>query len=487
MADIPTPAAADPSAEKLSMREKFSYGFGDLASCLYWQTISVYLLIYYTDIFGITALAAGTMLALSRSTDAFFDPVIGMIADRTKSRWGKFRPFLLYGCVPLAVAGFLTFTVPDFGDKGKLIWAYITFNSMMILYTTINIPYTAMLGVISPNPNERTMLSSIKFCGAYLAGIIVSATLLPMAKVGGWLGATTVQHGWQMSFAIFGVASIIFFMVVFLNTKERVLPPKAQKTSLLKDVGDLVTNRPWLVLLVTTITFIFFVALRGNVTAHYFKYYVGKQTLTLPSFLPASIAGTQEWSWESLVSMFNTSNQVLSLIGVMLVPFVARTTGRKMAFIILFVIAIVCTGSFYFLKPDQLLLIYGINAIGSITGGPLSALLWAMYADTADYAEWKTGRRATGLVFSASIFAQKQGWGVSGGFTLILMSFLGFVANQVQTPRSLHGLVQLMSIFPAALGVISLSLLMFLYPLNEKRMSQIAADLRTRRAAEAAS
>jgi len=469
------------------MREKFSYGFGDLASCLYWQTISMYLLIFYTDIFGITALAAGAMLGLSRFSDAFFDPVIGMIADRTKSRWGKFRPFLLWGCVPLALAGFLTFTVPDFGEKGKLIWAYLTFNALMLIYTTINIPYTAMLGVISPNPNERTALSSIKFVGAFAAGIIVSATLLPMAKVGGWLGATTVQRGWQMSFAIYGVASIIFFLIVFFNTKERVLPPKAQKTSLGKDLGDLVTNRPWVILLATTITFILFVALRGNVTAHYFKYYVGSQTVTLPSFLPDAIAGTQTWGWESLVSAFNTSNQVLSLLGVMLVPLFARLVGRKMAFIILFVIAILSTASFYVLRPDQILLIYGINALGSITGGPLSALLWAMYADTADYAEWKTGRRATGLIFSASIFAQKQGWGVSGGFTLILMSSLGFVANQVQTARSLHGLVELMSIFPAALGVLSLFLLMFFYPLNEHRMSQIAADLKQRRAADAAS
>jgi glycoside/pentoside/hexuronide:cation symporter, GPH family len=486
MPDTQAPAILDPSAEKLSMREKFSYGFGDLASCLYWQTISVYLAIYYTDIFGITAVAAGTMMAISRSSDAFFDPVIGMIADRTKSRWGKFRPFLLYGCVPLAIAGFLTFTVPDFGEKGKLIWAYCTFNAMMLLYTTINIPYTAMLGVMSPNPNERTSLSSIKFCGAFLAGIIVSATLLPMAKVGGWLGATTVQRGWQMSFTIYGIASIVFFLIVFFNTKERVLPPKAQKTSLGKDLGDLVTNRPWLVLLATTITFIFFVALRGNAIAYYFKYYVGSQTVTLPSFLPKSAAGTQVWGWESLVSVFNTSNQVLSLLGVMLVPFLARVTGRKVAFVILFVIAIASTASFYLLKPDQLVLIYGINAVGSLAGGPLSALLWAMYADTADYAEWKTGRRATGLIFSASIFAQKQGWGFSGGFTLILMGLLGFVANQVQTAGSLHGLIELMSVFPAAVGVISLLILIVLYPLNEKKMSEIAADLKVRRAADAA-
>jgi GPH family glycoside/pentoside/hexuronide:cation symporter len=322
--------------------------------------------------------------------------------------------------------------------------------------------------------------------GAFAGGIIVSATLLPMAKVGGWMGATTVQRGWEMSFVIYGIAAIVFFLIVFFNTKERVLPPKAQKTSYGKDLGDLVTNRPWLVLLITTITFIFFVALRGNVTAHYFKYYVGSQSVTLPSFLPNSIAGTQVWSWESLVSAFNTSNQVLSLIGVMLVPFFARLVGRKMAFVTLLTVAIVSTASFYVLKPDQLLLIYGINAVGSITGGPLSALLMAMYADTADYAEWKTGRRATGLIFSASIFAQKQGWGLSGGFTLLLMGSLGFVANQVQTAGSLHGLVELMSIFPAVLGVIALLLLTLFYPLNEKRMSEIAAELKIRRAADAA-
>jgi GPH family glycoside/pentoside/hexuronide:cation symporter len=486
MIDTPSLAVPDPSTQRLSMREKFSYGFGDLASCLYWQTISTYLLIFYTDIFGITALAAGTMLGISRFSDAFFDPVIGMLSDRTKSRWGKFRPFLLWGCVPMAIAGFLTFTVPDLGDKGKLIWAYLTFNAMMLIYTTVNIPYTAMLGVLSPNPDERTALSSIKFVGAFAGGIIVSATLLPMAKVGGWLGATTVQQGWHLAFIIYGIASVIFFLIVFFNTKERVLPPRAQKTSYGKDLNDLVTNGPWVVLLVTTITFILFVALRGNVTAHYFKYYVGSQMITLPSFLPKAIAGTQVWGWESIVSAFNTSTQVFSLVGVMLVPFFARMVGRRTAFILLFMVAILSTASFYVLKPDQLLLIYCINAIGSLTGGPLSALLWAMFADTADYAEWKTGRRATGLIFSASIFATKQGWGISAGFTGVLISALGFVANQAQTPGSLHGLVELMSIFPAALGVLSLLLVAFLYPLNEKKMSAIAADLKVRRATDAA-
>lgn len=471
------------SAEyKLRLREKLSYGFGDLASCLYWQTISTYLAIFYTDIFGITALAAGTMMGVSRFADAFIDPVMGMIADRTNTRWGKFRPFILWGCVPLAVAAFLTFTVPDFGAKGKLIWAYATFNSMMLIYTAINIPYTALMGVITPDSNERTILSSIKFVGAFAGGMIVSATLLPMAKVGGWLGATTVKQGWQMSFIVYGVASVIFFLVVFFNTRERVLPPKAQKTSLRKDLGDLLTNRPWLILLATTIIFIFFVALKGNVTAHYFKYYVGPQTLTLPSFLPKSIAGTQTWGWESLVSAFNTSNQVLSLVGAVLVPFVARMAGRKTAFAILFVIAIVSTASFYFLKPDQLVLMFAINAVGSITGGPLSALLAAMYADTADYAEWKTGRRATGLIFSASIFAQKQGWGIGAGIALVLLNFVGFVANQIQSPAAINGLVKLMSVYPALCGCVALAILLCFYPLNEATMSQVSTDLKARRA-----
>ncbi len=473
-----------PTAPTLRLREKLSYGFGDFASCLYWQTISVYLAIFYTDIFGISALAAGAMIGLSRSLDAFVDPVVGMIADRTSSRWGKFRPYLLYTCVPMAVIGFLTFTVPDFAEKGKLIWAYVTFNLMMVIYTTINIPYTAMLGVITPNPTERTALSSIKFVGAFAGGIVISATLLPMAKVGGWLGAKTAKSGWQMSFVAIGVLAVVSFLIVFFNTRERVQPPKEQKTSVLKDLGDLVTNRPWLVLLATTITFIFFVALRGNATAHYFKYYIGAQTLTLPSFLPHGIGGTQTWSWETLVSFFNTSNQVLSLIGAMLVPFLARRIGNKPAFVLLFVIAIAATAAFYVLKPEQLLLIYGINAIGSITGGPLSALLWAMYADTADYAEWKTGRRATGLVFSASIFSQKFGWGWGGGLSLIMLNGVGFVANQVQTPSALHGIVKLMSIYPAVFGVLAIAIFLIFYPLNEAKIEVMGAELARRRAAE---
>lgn len=480
-----TQAPQEPSPRLLGFREKSSFGFGNLASCLYWQTFMAYLAIFYTDVFGIGAAAAGTMIGLSRGIDAFFDPVMGMLADRTRTRWGKFRPFLLWFCVPLAVMGVLTFTVPDLGASGKLVWAYVTYNAVMLLYTAINIPYTALLGVISPNPNERTTLVSFQLVGAFAGGIIVSATLLPMSKVGGWLGARTVERGWQMSFVIYGIAAVIFFLTTFFNTRERVSPPRAQKTSVLRDLGDLVTNGPWLIVLATTITFILSGAIRSSVTAHYFKYYVGSQTLTLPSFLPRSAAGTQVWGWESLVSVFNTSNQIASLVGVIMIPFFARIAGRKAAVVSLFIILIASTASFYFLGPDQIPLIFGINLFASVTGGPLVALLWAMYADTADYAEWKRGRRATGLIFSASIFSQKQGWAIGAWVALALMQSVGFVANTAQTPGSLHGLVLLMSVIPASLGALSVVLVLF-YPLNEARLSRITSELKERRALEAA-
>jgi len=467
------------SPDQLSLREKFSYGFGDLASVLYWQTFMVYLTYFYTDVFGIAAAAAGAMLGLSRSMDAFFDPVMGMVADRTQTRWGKFRPYLLWLCVPFALMGVLTFTVPGFDDHGKLIWAWITYNGLMLLYTAINIPYTAMLGVLTPNPNERTTLSSIKFVGAYAAGMIVSAILLPLTKS---LGGGNDARGWQFAFIIIGLAAIAFFLVTFFNTRERVQPPPAQKTSVARDLKDLFTNGPWLVLLATTITFILYVAARSSVTVHYFKYYVGTRTLDLPAWLPW-IGGTKEWTMEYLVSIFNTSGQLSSLLGVVLVPFFAKAVGRKTAFVTLFVVAIGSTGSFYFLQPDQVVLMMGLNMLGSITGGPLSALLWAMYADTADYGEWKNRSRSTGLVFSASIFSQKQGWALGAWVALGLMASVGFKANTAQTPESLHGLVLLMSVIPAALGVVSAVIVLF-YPLNETKVAQIEADLKARRAAE---
>lgn len=457
--------------QRLSFKEKISYGFGDLASVLYWQTFMLYFTYFYTDVFLIPTAAAATMFLVSRIWDGVNDPLMGIIADRTKTRWGKFRPYLLWLCVPFAVAGVLTFTVPDFGMTGKLIWAYVTFIAIMMLYTAINIPYTALLGVISADSSERTTVSSVKFLFAFSAGIIVSATLLPMVKT---FGAGNAARGWQLSFMVYGAAAIIFFLITFFGTKERVQPPKNQGSSIKKDLYELITNKPWVILLATTITFILFVAVRSSVTVHYFKYVIGTQQLSLP------FMSTKSYGFEELTSAFNTVGQISSFIGVLLVSWFAKIVGKKKAFIILFIIAIVSTASFYFLTAAQLGLIFLLQIAGSMTGGPLSVLLWAMYADTADYGEWKNGRRATGLIFSASTMSQKFGWAFGAFVALNLMSQVGFVANQAQSSDSLRGLILLFSVIPALLGLVALGI-MFLYKLDEKKMTEIGAELSARR------
>ena len=483
---------------RLTFKEKVGYGFGDLASCLFWSTIMSQLLFFYTDVFGLTGRAAGIMFFVSRILDAVFDVVIGMTADRTKSRWGKFRPYLLWGAIPLAVSAVLTFTTPEFGEAGKLIYAYLTFILFMFLYSTVNIPYTALLGVISGDPVDRTSASSFKFTGAYLGGFIVSATVLPLAA---HFGHESVAKGWQMTMSIYGIAAIVFFFITFLSTRERIQPIAKEKTSIKDDLKDLSKNAPWMLLFVVTILFILFVCIRMSVTTHYFKYYIGEQASPLLTqiynFLLKYILNplygifgsqatplldeTHKYGYEVLTSIFNTLGQGISLVGVLLVPWFTKLVGRKSAVIILFVTALVCTGSFYFLSPANLTLIFILQLIGSITGGPISALLWVLYADTADYSEWKTGRRATGLVFSASIMSTKIGWAVGSMVAAFILDQTGFVANIVQNIDVQNGLKAMMSTIPVAVGVVALIILTFFYKLDEPTMKKVKAELDLKR------
>ncbi|MBN2104681.1 MFS transporter [bacterium] len=291
------------------------------------------------------------------------------------------------------------------------------------------------------------------------------------------LQVVNTARGWQRTFIFYGTAAILFFLIAFKGTHERVKLPKTQKSSIKKDLYELITNVPWLILLATTITFILFVAVRSSVTAHYFKYVIGSQNVSLP------FIKTKTYSFETLVSAFNTMGQIASLIGVALVSWFAKQVGKKRAFIIIFLVAIFSTGAFYFLSAEQIGLIFFFQITGSLTGGPLSVLLWAMYADTADYAEWKRGRRATGLVFSASTMSQKFGWAFGAFVALNLMSQVGFQANKAQTPESLKGLILLFSLIPAGMGVLSV-IISFFYPLNEKHVKEIGTELESRRKKE---
>jgi GPH family glycoside/pentoside/hexuronide:cation symporter len=459
--------------DKLSFREMLAFGCGDFASVLYWQTFMRYLPFFYTDIFGITAGALATMLLISRIWDGVNDPIIGMLADRTESRWGKFRPFILFGAVPFAIFGVLTFTTPDLGMTGKLIWAYLTYNGLMMLYTTVNIPYTALMGVMTDDPVKRARLSSIKFIFAFTAGMVISAVLLPMVTALG--GANNPQRGWQLAFVIVGAVAVGFFLITVFGTKERIKPAPEKNTSVLRDLKFLVQNNAWVLLLCTTLTWILFVALRSSVSTHYFKYYIyaGVPETPLP-FLG--------WTFtlDGLVSAFNTVGQAASVAGVVLVSLIVSKVPKKALFIALFALQIAIYAIFMFLQPGQLGAIFILELVGSFFGAPLPVLMWAMYADTADYGEWKTGRRTTALVFSASTMSQKFGWALAAFLAFQLLQLVGFVANEIPSEAVKGSLVKLMSIYPAVLGVLSIVIFMF-YPLSEKRMAEINADLNARR------
>jgi GPH family glycoside/pentoside/hexuronide:cation symporter len=464
-------APAAPATHKLSFGEKLGYGFGDLASVLFWQTLTAYLLYFYTDVFGIAAASAGTMIMVTRILDGLFDPVMGMIGDRTKTRWGKYRPYLLWMAVPLAVAAVLTFWTPPLGPGGKLAYAYVTLILFMFLYSAINIPYSSLLGVISADPAERTSASSFKFTGAYVAGAVVSATALPLTR---HLGGGDEAKGWPLTMALYGVLAVVFFLITFVATKERVQPQQATASSVSQDLGDLSRNVPWMIMLGTSILMILFVAIRISVATHYFKYFVGTQTLSLPL-----VGGS--YDFVALASAFNTVGQVCSILGVMLVPAFARRVGKKSAFIALFVVAVLSNAAFWLLRPQDVALMFVLQIVGTLVAGPLSSVIWAMYADTADYSEWRTGRRATGLIFSATILSQKVGWAVGIAFAGYLLSAFGFHANVEQNADVLGGLRAMMSVIPALAGLAAIALMLF-YPLGEAKVKAIAAELEARRA-----
>jgi GPH family glycoside/pentoside/hexuronide:cation symporter len=457
----------------LRLREKICYGVGDLAANLYWNTFQTYLLFFYTDVFGIPAAAAGTVCLVAWLLDGAMNPVMGVIADRTETRWGKYRPYLLWVSVPLTIMGLLTFTTPHFAPEGKLVWAYATYVPVMILFAAFTVPYSAMLGVISPDPGERTSLVSIKFVCAYAGAMIVAGSLLPMARA---LGGGNLARGWQLSFVTYGIAYLVIICFTFFGTRERLRPIPRGKTSVKDDLRDLMSNRPWIILALMTITFILASGIRTTITAYYFKYFVGSQSVLLPFS-----GGPRTYSFVELVSAYNSTGMIASILGVMLLNWFTRPIGKKRAIGILATTTIVSSAVFFVLKPDQLTAMFACTFLWGLSSAPLFALLWSMFADAADYSEWRTGRRATGLVFAASLMCTKIGGALYSAATGWLLAGVGFQPNVAETPQVLHGLVLLMSLIPAAIAVVYL-VLVFYYPLNEKRLAEIESDLHVRRA-----
>ena len=445
--------------EKISIREKISYGFGDFASSTFWTLFSMFLLYFYTDVFGITAAAAGTMFLVARFWDTTNDPIMGMICDRTTSRWGKFRPYLLFGALPFTVIGILTFTTPDLGPSGKLIYAYVTYTLMMMVYTAVNVPYASLLGVMTKNSVERTSLASFRFIGGFCAGLMVTSSanyLVEYFKTTGDLASS-----YQKTVAIYAIIAGVFFVLTFLGTKERLDPEEVKSSTFKADLGDLFKNKPWFIMFGASIAVLIFNSLRGGAILYYFKYFIGDQ----------NVAYFGEVSHGTLSAVYMSSGFATSLIGVIMAIPVSNRIGKKNTFILSGLVCGILSIMFFFLPPTQIELIFIINIFIGIFSAMAFPLIWAMYGDVSDYSELKTGRRATGLIFSSSSMSQKLGWTIGGAISGWILAAFGFIANEIQTDESVLGIRLMISIF-AAIGVLISIAIMYFYPLTEKFMSE---------------
>ncbi len=449
----------------LPFAEKISYGLGDLASSMFWKLFSFFLLFFYTDIFGITAAAAGTMLLVTRFWDAANDPIMGMIGDRTRSRWGKFRPYLLFGAVPFAVVGVLTFTTPDWSAGGRLVYAYVTYTLMMMVYTAVNVPYASLMGVMSTDTEERTSLASWRFVGAFSGGLLVTATANPLIEFfNSRLGNEATAF--QLTVAVYAVLAAAFFMLTFAGTRERLRPAAVRSLRLREDVADLLKNGPWFLMLGAGISVLIFNSIRDASILFYFKYYVGDQTVQFVG----------EVGQGALASAFMSSLLIANIMGVLAAKPVSSSIGKKRTFILSGVVTTILSVLFYFVPPHQIYLMFFVNVLVGVSSGIVLPLMWAMYADVSDYSEWKTGRRATGLIFSSSSMSQKIGWTVGGAVAAWLLAAFGFVANMVQGDGSLLGIRLMISVIAGAGALLSV-VFMVRYPLSKARMLQITSEL----------
>lgn len=453
----------------IGIREKIGYGFGDMASSMFWKLFGSYLMIFYTDVFGMPAAVVGTMFLITRVWDSAFDPIIGIIADRTQSRWGKFRPYLLYLAVPFAVIGVLTFTTPDFSDGGKVIYAYFTYSLMMMVYSAINVPYASLLGVMSPEPKDRNMLSTYRMTFAYIGSFI--ALLLFMPMVNRFSMGHDEQHGWMMSVIVIAVLCVLLFYGCFAWTTERVKPIKKQQNSLKSDLQDLLHNRPWWILLGAGVAALVFNSIRDGATVYYFKYYVVEEEYASVSLFGISFV---------LSGLYLAVGQAANIVGVVLAAPLSNRIGKKKTYMWAMSIATVLSVIFYWFDKEQLMLMFIFQVLISICAGSIFPLLWSMYADCADYSELKTGNRATGLIFSSSSMSQKFGWAIGSAVTGWLLAFYGFEANAVQGEEAIHGIRMFLSWLPA-MGTVLSVIFISLYPLSEKEMRKVTNQLNDKR------
>ena len=475
---------------KLSVVEKVGFGLGDTASNILYQAWSFFLAKFYTDVFGISAKHAATMFLVTRIWDMINDPVMGMIADRTNTRWGKFRPYLLWVGVPYGFLVYAMFVTPEWGANAKIIYAYATYILATMAYTAVNIPYSSMMAVMTPDPRERTTLSQYRFFFAFIGGMLITTFMLPLVKFFGADSALpgfnktlgySPQVGYKMAMALFGGIATVLLLITFLTTRERVKPAKSQQNAFGADLPDVARNIPWLILFIGCIFWLTHNMIRNGTAAYYFAYvasHPGQVLFTLKvGPIPLDFDRT---------TVFLSIGTIGMMAGVFMLTPLKKRMGKKPLLIILTFLGVALGAAFYWLPSDNFKVLSVMNFLWSVVAGAMPVLLFAMFADATDFHEWKFKRRATGLVIAGIMFAIKAGVAIGGYMQLKLLDFFKYIAptddvpNPIQSLETVNGIKLLLSIIPAGFLLVCAVMLCF-YPITEKLLKTIEEDLEARK------
>jgi glycoside/pentoside/hexuronide:cation symporter, GPH family len=486
------------TAKKLSFGEKAGYSLGDASANFVFQTMIIFQMAFYTDVFGISAGVAGTLFLVVRFIDACFDPIVGTLADRTHNRWGKFRPWILYSAVPFGLIFWLTFTTPDLVGTARIVYACATYIALMMIYSVNNVPYSALNGVMTGDNQERTSLSAFRFFAAMAATFVVQGLTLPLVSK---FGGDNPQHGWSVTIGIYAAVAVVFFIITFLTVRERVQPDPNQKESF-KDNLRAISNAPWVAMFLLTLFVFITLALRGTGMYYYFTYYLSKDALYSFTCGAGLMMPTGDMSlWQHVLNAFgllikpdhsnvtqvglglmNMAGNLVTIVGVLFSTMLVAKFGKKNLFIAGLSGTTIITAAVYFIAPTSIGALFILGCFWSAFYGPTIPVLWAMIADVADYSEWKNKRRATGFVFAGIVFALKAGLGFGGAIAGWILAAYGFEANAAQTSSSIHGIQLAATIYPAIFFAIGVAAL-FIYPITPEKIRTIQNDLEKRRKA----
>lgn len=437
----------------LTIKDKIGYGLGDMASALVWQTATLFLAYFYTDVFGLPAAVMGTMFLAVRAVDAFLDPCIGAIVDRTQTRYGKFRPWLLWFAVPFGVSCLITFYVPDLALTGKIVYASVTYCILCVVYSAINVPYCAMPGVLSQDPRERHSIQSWRFALSFIGGLVVTVIALPLVD---WLGKGDAKQGYFYAMGLMGLLGVILFFCCFAMTKERFQPKREGSGSMLSDLQSLWHNPQWRIVFIFNILLLVAVVTRGSATIYYVKYVMLKPNLIFP---------------------FIISGMIAALFGALFSEILLGKFDRVKSYQWMILCFVIFGSIIFFIPPQAVWLIFAINIVFSFMQNLTTPLQWTMFSDVVDYEEHRTGRRLDGLVFSTALFAIKFGLALGGAVVGWILGFVDYLPNHAEQSSSVITTISaLFTLIPSVLFIL-MGLLLFTYKLNSHYVTDIAAKL----------